>query len=200
MGGDSNQPITRADLTAAILDALRQVRNDTAQVNQTLAAELGSLALYIREARAEIAAMHPEQITGDHIRTATDELDAVVLATEDATGRIMDAAERIETLSSGLTKDQAGALVDEVTHIYEACSFQDITGQRISKVVGALKAIEARVDQLVREIGEGVHAGGVATARAAPTDAHAEAGLLNGPQLPENAIDQSEIDRLMADD
>ena len=35
-----------------------------------------------------------------------------------------------------------------VTRIYEACSFQDITGQRIGKVVTALKAIEGRVQQV----------------------------------------------------
>ena len=83
---------------------------------------------------------------------------------------------------------------DAVTKIYEACSFQDITGQRITKVVTTLKAIEGKVAQIITTFGVQV---GTADAREGPPVANG-AELLNGPQLPSNAMDQSDIDKLLA--
>src|SRR3546814_114085 len=108
--------------------------------------ELESLARYIQSARVEIAALRPDEIRQDHIPAATDELDAVVGATEEATGRILDAAEQIQTIAEGLDQAVQNQLVDLVTGIFEACNFQDITGQRISKVVRTLKHIETKID------------------------------------------------------
>ena len=58
--------------------------------DQLLFSELKELALYIQKARTDIAAIRPADISGEHIPLATDELDAVVGATEDATNKIMD--------------------------------------------------------------------------------------------------------------
>ena len=79
------------------------------------------------------------------------------------------------------------------TPIYEACSFQDITGQRISKVVATLKAIDAKVAHIVAAFTPELD-----DADALP-EMPADAELLNGPQLPVHAMDQSDIDRLLAD-
>ena len=81
---------------------------------------------------------------------------------------------------------------DATTRIYEACSFQDITGQRITKVVGTLKTIEAKVVQIVATFGNGD--------RQTPVELAVEgaAELLNGPQHPAVAMDQSDIDKLLA--
>ena len=80
------------------------------------------------------------------------------------------------------------------TRIYEACSFQDITGQRITKVVTTLKAIEGKIAQIIGTFGR---AGSIASADLRKAT-HPEAELLNGPQLPANAMDQSDIDKLLA--
>ena len=81
-----------------------------------------------------------------------------------------------------------------VTRIYEACSFQDITGQRITKVVRTLKSIEDRIAAIVATFAD--RAPGTEDApRAPPQD---RPSLLNGPQLPGNGVDQAEIDRLLA--
>ena len=56
---------------------------------------------------------------------------------------------------SSLTGEPATKLQDATTRIYEACSFQDITGQRITKVVTTLKTIEAKVAQIVATFGSG---------------------------------------------
>ena len=159
--------------------------------------EIESLAEYIQAAKAEIAALRPGEIKTEFIASATDELDAIVGATEAATNEIMDAAERIEGLATMMDSEVAERMTEITTRIFEACTFQDITGQRIGKVVRMLKEIESRVETLVRAFG-GEGAGGDKSAAASESASPADAHLLNGPQLPSNAVDQSEIDRLLA--
>lgn len=156
--------------------------------------ELESLAQYISSARAEIAALKPRAIRDDYIPAATDELDAIVAATEKATNDILDAAETIEQITGSLPPEAAQVVTDATTRIYEACNFQDITGQRITKVVKALQHIENEVAGVLTIFG---HEGGArATApKAAPTG---EEGLLNGPQLPGAASRQEDVDALLA--
>ena len=79
--------------------------------------------------------------------------------------------------------------------IYEACSFQDITGQRITKIITTLKSIEAKVAQIIATFG-GRDPNAPPVAVAAPVMDEDE--LLNGPQLPALAMDQSDIDKLLA--
>jgi chemotaxis protein CheZ len=155
--------------------------------------ELQGLISYIRSAKREIAALAPDEIRDKHIRAATDELDAIVGNTEDATGTILDAAEKIEGIASKLDIEPGMQIADAVTRIYEACNFQDITGQRISKVVTALKTIEVKIESLVKAVG------GVAALPGDPLGEQAkkDAELLNGPQLPGNAKTQDEIDALL---
>jgi chemotaxis protein CheZ len=100
-----------------------------------------------------------------------------------------------------LTPEDAAVMQDVVTRIYEACSFQDITGQRITKVVTTLKAIEAKVAHIMDVFqpdtkGERIEA--VSTDRKDTSSPDPTASLLNGPQLPTNAMDQSDIDALLA--
>lgn len=155
-------------------------------IEAALLAEIEELSHTIAGAKAEIAAIQADTITDKHIPTATDELDAIVGHTAAATETILEVCETLDELGARLGGDEAAQLQDATMRIYEACSFQDITGQRITKVVNALKAIEAKVSCIT-----------TAYARV-PRDA-APPTLLNGPQLPTNAMDQNDIDRLLAD-
>lgn len=169
--------------------------------------ELNALSAFIEDAKTQIAAIRPEEIPDEHIPVATDELDAVVRATETATNAIMEAAELIEGVAEAVGGEHAETLSLAVTNIYEACSFQDITGQRIGKVVGALQEIEAKVETIVEKFGPDratrdrlkearlAEKNEASIAAALPSDDD----LLQGPQLPENANSQDEIDALLAD-
>ena len=75
-----------------------------------------------------------------------------------------------------------------------SCSFQDITGQRITKVVTTLKVIEEKVAHIIGTFGPSTEAAGAGRRARVATDAD----LLNGPQLPAHAMDQSDIDKLLA--
>ena len=190
--GDTIQISVVGEIVHSLLET---VTGDVSAGDLRLYRELSSLAEYISTARGEIAALRPDEIRSDFIPSATDELDAIVGATETATNCIMDAVERIEAVTPLVDAEVAERLGDVTTAIYEACSFQDLTGQRITKVVRLLKVIEDRVSTLVKVFGEDANPSTPKEEKQILTDAD----LLNGPQLPENATDQAEIDRLLAE-
>lgn len=159
---------------------------------RALLAEVADLGRTIASAKAEIASLRVDDITGQHIPAATDELDAIVAHTATATDQILETCETLDDVATRLDGAMQAQLQDATTRIYEACSFQDITGQRISKVVAALKAIEGKVAHIVVAFG-------YPTEPLPPPPPDGSNPLLNGPQLPANAMGQSDIDRLMAD-
>ncbi|MBX9698034.1 MAG: protein phosphatase CheZ [Acetobacteraceae bacterium] len=182
-------------IEAAVRAVLGSMSGDLTATEAALLAELESLGREVARAKSEIAALSVEDITASHIPAATDELDAVVAHTAGATNEILDCCEVLEGLQPRLSAEDSATLAGAVTRIYEACSFQDITGQRIGKVVNALKAIEHRVEAVCARF-----AGGAAMPEAdtpAPPRTEGEA-LAQGPQLPAAASSQAEIDRLLA--
>ncbi|MBB5691857.1 hypothetical protein GXW77_21005 [Roseomonas alkaliterrae] len=180
-------------IEAAVRAVLGSMAGDITAKEAALLAELEALGRTIARAKAEIAALSVDDITGAHIPSATDELDAIVGHTAQATNEILDCCETLEKLQADVPPEAAAALQGAVTRIYEACSFQDITGQRIGKVVAALKAIERRVEAAV------ANASGRAAPEAEPQAPRTEGeALANGPQLPGGATSQEEIDRLLA--
>jgi chemotaxis protein CheZ len=191
----SLKPLTREEVGAIVSGVMGASGNEElAAAGAKMYGILEGMARYIHEARSEIAAMQPDAIKGEHIPGATDELDAVVGATATATNQIMDACDAISAVAGNLPPESSDPLMNAVTTIYEACNFQDITGQRITKVVRTLKYIERQIELLQAFSGAGAARHDGATS----TEKTGEAALLNGPQLPGNAIDQSEIDKLLA--
>jgi len=210
---EAAQPLSRDEVTEIVRSILGSMDGDISATDLRLYKEVVDLAKFIENAKQELAALQPEEIRDEHIRSATDELDAVVGATEKATFAIFDACDAIGAVANTTDPATSAKLNDQITKIFEACNFQDITGQRITKVVRTLKHIESKVDMIVAAFGSEVrqnHAPRLAKlaaeeAAANPEPAAAPAGtpeadskLLHGPQLPGNAMDQDEIDRLLA--
>ena len=158
--------------------------------DKELLAEVEDLARTIASTRADLQRLDAGPFISGHIPAATDELDAVVAHTASATDVILEVCERLETAASNGFPIDSDMLIQATTSIYEACSFQDITGQRIKKVVGTLKAIEHKVGEILKIFGQGQE---IAVAPVA------EESLTNGPQLPGKAMGQSDIDALLAD-
>jgi chemotaxis protein CheZ len=185
--------------TALVAEVVREVlgsmRGDLTHVETTLLEEIGELGRTIAAARAEIAALQVDDITASHIPSATDELDAIVTHTAAATDSILEVCETLDGMAGRLEPGAAGELQEATTRIYEACSFQDITGQRITKVVTTLKTIDMKVARIIATFAshDGSQSQPCPGTRSAP-----EVALLNGPQLPANAMDQSDIDKLLA--
>ncbi|MDD3183420.1 MAG: protein phosphatase CheZ [Alphaproteobacteria bacterium] len=193
-------PLTSEEVALIVQDVVSSLTGDVSVSDLKFYAELEELAKYIRHAKQEIADIKPKDISSSHIPHATDELDAVVGATEEATNKIMDVCDTIGSIASQCAPEVSDQLINCTTRIFEACNFQDITGQRITKVVQTLKYIDTKVAALLAALGEELHreGSGDATGMSA-NDEDLEKELLNGPQLPHNAIDQEAIDKLMSD-
>lgn len=193
------KPLSSDDVAAIVSRVVHSMEGAVSVGDMKFYSELQELARYIREAKHEIAAIKPKDISTDYIPSATDELDAVVGATEEATNKIMDVCDEISVIAGEVGGEVGDKLIACTTKVFEACNFQDITGQRITKVVEALKHIDSRIEALVRAMGEEIHRGDGDAHK--PKHVHAadpDKALLNGPQLPQNAIDQDAIDRLMS--
>ena len=126
------------------------------------------------------------------VQSAKDELEAIVEAAEAAANKVMDAADEIQEIVAQSGQDIVQQMADVAGKIYEASGFQDITGQRVSKIVATLATLEERI---------GLVANGAGTIEPTNSSSANNAdpeGLLHGPQLPDNANDQDDIDAILA--
>ena len=101
-----------------------------------LSSQLGSL-------QAELGTMlaRPAEAT----RNSGLELEAVVQSTEAAANQIMEAAEAIgDTLRAAMPDKSALATINaKIDAIFEACAFQDLTGQRVRRAIEHLQHMES---------------------------------------------------------
>ena len=193
-GGDM---VKVEDIGEVVRSLLGTLSGEMSTADLKLYSEIEALAEYIHRAKAELAQLRTDDLQSHYIASATDELDAIVGATENATNTILDSAEKLEELSREMDPAHAAKLSEATTAIFEACNFQDITGQRITKVVRALKHIEERIEGLVSAFGPEIAVSRADTAPAAePGGKPSDEDLLNGPQMPDAAHDQAAIDAL----
>ena len=167
--------------------------------------ELDLMKDAITRTKQEIAALHRSDSSGKGMRRVAGELDAVVEATEAATTTLLGALEEIEANANMLrgarlpkaSQQNVDVIVDRVVTAYEACNFQDLTGQRISKIVGVLKFVEEHLDRMI-ETWSGLDGFRDLIAAVAEPAEDDERSLLNGPKLAEDPghVDQSDIDAL----
>ena len=183
------EPAMVSDVVLAVLSSMT---GDISARETALLHEIGTLGEAVATARREIAALKVDDITASYIPCATDELDAIVSHTASATESILEASEALDAMATTLQGKTAQGLQDATTKIYESCSFQDITGQRITKVISTLKTIEAAVARIVMTFGRTT-----VEQQDQPPVSPSES-LLNGPQLPTNAMHQTDIDKLLA--
>jgi chemotaxis protein CheZ len=166
--------------------------------------ELNRIYTAISRTKQEIAALRQSGDRGLKLSRRTDELGAIVEGTEQATETILHAAEEIDTKATDLiatlkvqaNKNDACDIQELVVMIFEACNFQDLTGQRITKVVNAFRFIEERVERMM-EIWGGIES----FKDVEPVDIPRPEGdqaLLNGPALEsdEDVASQDDIDAL----
>jgi len=200
--------IDPGEIVEIVESVMASVDGDHESVSMGLHRDIEALAKFIRSARAEIADIRVDEIHSHHIPTATDELSAVVGATEQATNEIFEAVEIIEAAIEDMEPAVAERLSGAVTKIYEACGFQDITGQRVSKVVNTLQTVEEKVRSLLDALGDDTGreprastepAAAPCAPAEAPEESATDADLMSGPQLPGNAMSQDDIDKLLAD-
>jgi chemotaxis protein CheZ len=169
-----------------------------------LKSETDSIHRAISRTMQELASLHSGTFGGAAQGRASRELDAVVDSTERATQQILEAAEIIDeaanTLSASLKHEQEQALAsdirDHVVRIFEACNFQDLSGQRIAKVLATLTFVEDRVARML-EIWGG-HDAVKDLAAGALIEPVTGSKMVNGPKLSGDAghVSQEDIDAM----
>jgi chemotaxis protein CheZ len=185
---EQGAPLQLTDAHGYLDRVIRELQGMRTEKKHPLLGVLQYLSDHIRHTRTELGALRPR---GDRaiLSTTADELEEIVAETARAANEIMGAAEAIEQLIPRVDADVAVALLAAVTRIYEASAFQDITGQRITKIIRAVQDIEEKIDTLVGACGD-------ATGGASADDRTGDAALLNGPQLSKAANTQDDIDAL----
>jgi len=139
-------------------DVVEAYRREIAEVYQ-LRAELDAMKEAITSTKLEIASLHRSDYEGKGMRRVAGELDAVVGATEEATTTILAAVEEIENQANMMraagmatgSNDCLGAIQEKVIVMYEACNFQDLTGQRIRRAIQHLQQVETMLSGMVHE-------------------------------------------------
>jgi chemotaxis protein CheZ len=163
----TGQRTARADETTAapgcaeIMQELRALRALIAASPQSVAN--GSQRVAIERLTSALALVHNVLCGAQHERSAptglapmtriAHELEAVSKGSEVATQKILAAVEDIDqaadnlaaALKDGIDRGLAQDIRDRVVQIFEACNFQDLTSQRVTKVMTALKEIEAEI-------------------------------------------------------
>jgi chemotaxis protein CheZ len=206
-------------LNAEIMAELKALRAEIAQLHKTderpepamqipvsearkLKIELDVIGEAIKQTKEEIVTLQDQGFDNSRITRVACELEAVVEGTEQATNQILKSAEFVDEAARNLSallknnyeKDLVQDIQDRITEIFEACNFQDLTGQRVSKVVATLSMVEDHLARMT-EIWSVIER---FNSEANQSAAGGADGLLSGPKLDGDAghTSQEDIDKL----
>ena len=180
-----------AETMAATLDtSMRRIDVELHEEFRAITSEISSL-------RREIYDLRPDQMRFERIPEAGRELDVVIEATEEATHVIMEAAEVIMAASDADPRAYKALVDEKMISIFEACTFQDLTGQRLRKVVKTLSWIEKRITSLAEKL---TSPDDVSPPPVGETDDERRDRemILNGPQMKGQGVSQQSVDDFFA--
>lgn len=146
--GPSQQEIDEVNRRS---DELRLVKN-----------EIRALSVCIQQTKDEIAALYRSQGETNRLNAVSDELGGIVQDTEKATARILEHVEHIDHAAQNIRSaandtyitGAADEVLEHVVQVFESCNFQDLTGQRINKVVNTLRYIDERIHKVIEIWGD----------------------------------------------
>ena len=203
-----------------LLDAVRSLLqgefDDENLDHSSLLGELGEVARMISQAKRELRDFNPGVLQDEKLPEASDQLDAIVKTTEAATHKIMDNCERLTAnlerardrlLASPTAAQDPDLMVGmedaiseagvSITEIYEACNFQDLTGQRIQKIVRTMREVERQILRMVIVFSLQKADKAKLLDQEQRDKLMNDAELLNGPQLPGQSMAQEDIDDIL---
>lgn len=188
-----------SEITTVVAEVMGSFEGDIDLKEAHFQDELRDLLAYIENAKADISDIQPKFLSENKIPEASNQLDRVIETTEEATSKIMDSAEEIADIAATQKGKLAEKLETISMQIFEASSFQDITGQRVTKVVKTLQYLEEKLSDLARAIGdEDSHIR--AKEEASNVNPDSDENLLQGPQCHETGLgnNQDAIDALLS--
>ena len=185
------------DVAGLLENLMNSIEGDISAPEIHVQGQILELVDYIKKAREEISDLQPHEINEQHIPAATDELTAIVDATEEATNVFLDAAEKLGNIGMEVGGEHEEKLNDIVTQIFEASNFQDITGQRVTKIVRSMKFVEERVEHMASMWGKDEISKVADSLGDAADEMSDDEAMMAGPALDKDAsISQDDIDKL----
>ncbi|MCR9175358.1 MAG: protein phosphatase CheZ [Alphaproteobacteria bacterium] len=193
----------------ALLDGLEFERKPETgpSVGREVRVEIARMVRQISRVKSEIASIkRTDDENDDMLSGANRQLETIISSTEEATNTIMSTTDEIEeivkqvrmrspenTQMNDVLEDISGRLIG----IIEACSFQDLTGQRIVKVIQTLRFLEQRLASMI-------DIWGVEAFKDVPVIGDETAGgeeidpgeILEGPAMEGEGLSQDDIDAL----
>lgn len=154
---DSLEDQIRAAVRAEVDDLRRFVDRRIAELSMEIHATVQLVDFSETNLSEKLASIHEQiaNIVAAPAQTTYNsgvELEAVVTATENAANQIMEAAEAISTwLQSGGDPASLSTVTEQVNAIFEACTFQDLTGQRIRRAIEHLQQVETMLTGMMHE-------------------------------------------------
>lgn len=177
-------------LTSSLQPLLRRI-------DSTIHRELRGILERIEGLRSEIAKVRADDISNNRIPEMGRELSAIVEATEGATHTIMESAEAVLSDTPTDLESYQELVSEKMMTIFEACSFQDLTGQRVNKIVETVEVIEKRINLLCEMLDMENMVGDVEEDAEDAAKAQRKKDLiLNGPAMSGEGTNQSDIDKM----
>lgn len=195
-GFRKKEDISLVDVLTLAEASIRSMKSFIDGLDSSIYREFLEIAEYIENTKKEIGHLQANDLKSRYIPEAGHELSEVVTATEHATTQIMECAEAILEADPSDHEAYRTLVNDKMTVIFEACSFQDLTGQRIGKVVETLEYIENRVGRFAKAIGAEDD-----TARVSATEKKRASRkkdlMLNGPAKSGEGVSQDDVDAIL---
>ena len=188
--------ISLVDMLTLAEASIHSMKSFIDSLDSTIYREFRDIAVYIQKTKSEIGRLQANDLRSRHIPEAGHELGVVVTSTEQATTKIMECAEAVLEDDGSDIKAYRQMVNEKMMDIFEACSFQDITGQRISKVVETLEYIESRVTRFAAAIGAKDSEYPVSEKEIKHKKRKKDL-LLNGPAKEGEGVSQEDIDTLL---
>ncbi len=190
------------DILSLAENSIENLKNILDTFDARIYSEFREIADQISLTRTEIGQLNATEIKQGRIPEAGNELKAIIDSTEDATHKIMESAETIMTADPSDQANYYTIVNENIMTIFEACSFQDITGQRISRVVDTLEFIDKRVSRFASKMNVKYDADQENEEHYIDDEERQKAQrkkdlLLHGPQDDQTAVSQNEIDFML---
>jgi chemotaxis protein CheZ len=184
-------------MSVATIHALVPVEQSLREPSASLSVikrEIDSIGEYLGALREAINALRAPEISRERLPTMREDLAAIVATTRHAAETVLCTAE--DVLASNADGPSYRSFVeDRMIGLMEACSFQDLTGQRLTRVSDALIALEQRLGTFVSEAK--ASNGMLKTHDVERRQGERRAQRMTaGPGVPD-ALAQDEIDRLL---
>lgn len=162
-----------------------------------IASEVEAVGDYVTRLKKEIARLQLNQILTKSIPNCRNDLTGALAATDEATHTIMSASEAV--LGSTQTDFDTYRVEVEAAllEIVQACSFQDLTGQRLARALEAIAQIEKRLHRFAKNVRIS-DAAELFDRAAIVQEVRRETLLVEGPQDFGKAIQQGDIDKLFS--